>query len=669
MATASSQRETSADERRRALLWGGLLLVALVVAVYGQTRHFDFVEFDDGGYVNENPYVRAGLTAEGVRWALTTTHMWNWHPVTWLSLMLDVQLFGVDPGALHLVNVAFHLANALLLFALLEQLTRAPWASLIVAALFAVHPLHVESVAWISERKDVLSAFWFLLALWSYVRYVAARSWRWYVAALVTFALGLLTKAMLVTVPFVLLLLDVWPLGRWQWGERAAVTRAARGRRERARIPPAGGSSSVRWTALVWEKLPFFALSVAASVFTYFAQASQGAVEQSGVLPVHVRIANALIAYARYLVMTVWPTDLAVFYPYETDLPFADVVVAALGLGAVSALAVAALRRRPYVSVGWFLYLGMLVPVIGLVQVGSQALADRYTYLPLIGIFIAATWLGRSAVESGRLPARVATGVAIAVIGAYTVAARGQVSVWRNGLTLLAHAARVTGDNYLAHNNLGAALEGRGAIDAAIEQYREALRIKPDYEHARANLAHALRGRYESAVAADPDDAAAHVDLANALRDGGQPLEALPHYEEAIRLRPDDGRARAELGGLLATLGRPDEAVEQLREAVRLLPGDAATRFNLGSALARAGRMTEAVEQYRQVVSLTPDDPEAWGNLAMAHAALEEDAAAGDAYRKAVELARAQANWSLVKTLEDWFSTYQAGSRATGASN
>jgi protein O-mannosyl-transferase len=667
--------DDASSARDRTLRAGAFVFLALaVVAVYGRVYRYEFVAYDDPGYVSDNPFVRAGLTGDGIRWAFTTGHMWNWHPLTWLSHMADVQVFGVAPGSHHLVNVAFHLANTLLLFALLERLTRALWPSLAVAALFAVHPLHVESVAWISERKDVLSGFFFVLTLSAYARYVAARSPRWYAAALAMFGLGLMVKAMLVTVPFVLLLLDRWPLGRMAMPARAAPTAGRRAsdpesRRSR-RAPSPGrtptahdaatiGQHAVPLTTLVAEKIPFFALTLAASVVTYVVQLSQGAMEHSGVLPVGLRVANALVAYVRYLVMMVWPADLAVFYPYDLTLPMWEAAAAGLCLVAISAAVLAVSRRHPYAAVGWLWYIGMLVPVIGLVQVGSQALADRYTYLPLIGIFVVVAWGARDLVlRFAVAPPIVAVG-ASAAIAAYALAGWAQVGLWQTSETLFAHAARVTRGNYIAHNNLGVALAARGRDDAAIAEYQEALRINPDYDHARSNLAQALIGRDQRALSLHPDDAKAHYRLGRSLVDLGRVPEAIDHYQRAVQLEPGDASVRIELGGALVEAGRLDEAVESYQQGVRLAPDDARAHFNLASALARLDRLPEAIAQYRYVLKLTPDDAEAWGNLAMAHAGLQQTSDAVEAERKAVELARAKGQWALVKTLEDWLSSYQ----------
>jgi tetratricopeptide (TPR) repeat protein len=370
-----------------------------------------------------------------------------------------------------------------------------------------------------------------------------------------------------------------------------------------------------------------------------------------------------LIAYVRYLALTLWPAGLAVFYPYDMSLVAWKVVASALIIAVISLAMLKTARRHPYALVGWLWYLGTLVPVIGLVQVGSHAHADRYTYVPLVGVFVMLAWGGRYLIARWAIPTSVAATTVAAVIGAYAVVTWVQVGVWKNGETLFARAVRVTRANYLAHNNLGAALAAQGRIDAAIEQYREALRIKPDYSHARGNLANAVRGRYEQAVAQNPNDPVAHYNLGNALADAGLAREAIEQYEVALRLRPGYTEAHKSLGGVLVQLGSLQDAIAHYEESVRSDPNDPTTRFNLGSTLARAGRLREAIEQYRQVVRLTPDDAEAWGNLAIAHGDLGETNEAVEAQRKAVELARAQRQWALAQTMEDWLGSYRPGQR------
>jgi Flp pilus assembly protein TadD len=628
-------------------------LAAAVLAVYGQVYRYDFVNYDDPKYVSENPVVLRGVTLAGAVWAFTTGEMGNWHPLTWLSHMLDVQLFGPAPGASHLVNVALHLLNTLLLFLVLQRTTRAPGPSLAVAALFGVHPLHVESVAWIAERKDVLSTFAWFLTLWMYSRYVEARSPRWYAASLACFAVGLTAKPMLVSLPFVLLLLDYWPLGRVAWGAvyaskpaGAVPTDAPAARRLRRRNPPAGairimsanaavvGRQALRpISALIWEKVPFLALALIASALAYAMQRRSGATDQAGQIPIAIRLTNALVAYVTYVAKALWPADLAVLYPYDLAVPAWQPVMAALLLTAASALALVMARRHPYALVGWLWYLGTLVPVIGLVQIGSQALADRYTYVPLVGIFLILAWGGRDLARRWAMPARAMAALTTAAVAVYAAVAWRQVQYWRNSATLFSHAAQVTRDNCIAHNNLGIALAWEGKIDAAAAEYREALRIKPDYADAHANLGRVLarQSRRDDAVvqyraalaetvrAGDPHGRdlayAVHGDLGRALAELGRRDEALAELSEAVRLRPESIEAHTNLGNALRDAGQFSSAIEQYRQAVALDPERPEAVYNLGTVLAQSGQLTEAIEQLTRALRLKPDYAEAHNNL------------------------------------------------------
>ncbi len=667
-------RAEMTDRRFTALAVVGL--AAVVLAVYGQVYRYDFVNYDDPKYVSENPVVLGGVTFAGAAWAFTTGEMGNWHPLTWLSHMLDVQLFGAHPGAPHLVNVALHLMNTLLLFLVLRRTTRAAGPSLVVAALFGVHPLHVESVAWIAERKDVLSTFGWFLTLWAYSRYVEARSSGWYAASLACLALGLMAKPMLVTLPFVLLLLDYWPLGRLAWGAAHASAparavpdgaRAARDRRHRMpprrATQPKSRDAAATWApalrplgALVWEKVPFLALALIASALAYAMQRRSGATDQAGQIPFAIRLANALVAYVTYLAKALWPADLAVLYPYNLALPAWQPIAAALILAAMSALVLVAARRHPYALVGWLWYLGTLVPVIGLVQIGSQALADRYTYVPLVGIFVILAWGGRELATRVAIPAQATAALAVAVVAIYAAVAWRQVQFWQNSAALFSRAVQVTRDNCIAHNNLGIALAWEGKIDAAAAEYREALRIKPDYADAHANLGRALarQSRREDAVvqyraalaetaaAADPHSRdlawALHGDLGRALAELGRRDDALAELGEAVRLRPDSIEAHTNLGNALRDAGQLSSAIDQYRQAVALGPDRPEALYNLGTALAQSGQLADAIEQLDRALRLKPDYPEAHNNLATAllQSGRRDDAI--EHYREAVRL-------------------------------
>jgi tetratricopeptide (TPR) repeat protein len=526
------------------------------------------VNFDDPQYVGDNRSLTRGLTWQGVSWAFTTRHAGNWHPLTWLSHMLDVRLFGLDAGAHHLTSVALHVANTLLLFGLLHAMTGALVRSAFVAALFAVHPLHVESVAWVAERKDVLSALFFFLTLWAYVAYVRKQRPARYVLVLGLFALGLMAKPMLVTLPFVLLLLDYWPLARAQ--EPSARRR------------------------LILEKLPLLGLAVASSVVTFVVQRQAGAVKALDALPLDRRLANAVVAYVAYVGETLWPARLAAIYPYPASLPGWWVAGATLVLIGASVWAIRAAPRHPYLCVGWLWYLGTLVPVIGLVQVGSQPMADRYTYIPLVGLFILIAW-GIPDLLSGWPHLRPALGAAAALaIFACTIVARRQVEHWSSSVEVWQHALAVTRENYRAENNLAHALAKLGRTGEAIPHYAEALRIKPDF-------------------------AEAHNNLGAALADRGRMDEAIDHYSEAVRLLPDYVEARNNLAVALTAEGRHDEAVRHFSEALRLDPTLATSHNNLGVALAKQGRLEEAIRHFSEALRLDPDYAEARRNLAVAH--------------------------------------------------
>jgi tetratricopeptide (TPR) repeat protein len=606
------------------------LAVALAVAnfiIYAPTLQHDFVDYDDGQYVGSNSHVQAGLTWAGVKWAFVTGEASNWHPLTWLSHMLDVTLFGKKASGHHFTSLVLHCLNAALVFLLLRCLTGKLLASLIVAALFALHPLHVESVAWVSERKDVLSACFGLLSLLAYALYVeksrvqSPESRVFYGLSLLLFALGLMSKPMLVTLPFVMLLLDYWPLQRCN-----ALT----------------FQQKVR---LIVEKIPFFALCVMSSVVTFLVQKKGGAV--SAALPPSARIANALVSYVRYLRKTFWPDDLSVLYPHPGHWPTSHVAGAAVLLVLLTVVALICWKRIPFVIVGWLWFVGMLVPVIGLVQVGIQSMADRYTYLPLLGVFIAIIWSADMALS--RWPAwKPAFGVlAILSVAICSLLTRVQLRIWANSETLFRHAIAVTLDNYLAHNNLGFYLGNKGRKSEAMDCYRASLKIRPDYADAQNNLGHALADErkyaeaiqhYRIALRSSPENLEVHNNLGNALTEVGQVDAAIAEYEFVMKRNPDHANAHNNFGIALAMKGRLDEAMRHFHDALRLNPNDASAHGNLGNAFAVQHKFADATKHYCAALLLAPSDAQTHNNLGNVLAEQGQLSEAVTNYRAALEL-------------------------------
>lgn len=552
-----------------------LLLALATLAIYAQTASHGYVAYDDDQYVYENPRVKAGLTASNVAWACTTFFYANWHPLTWISYMLDFSLFGSNPGEQHLVNVALHLASALLLFLALARMTRQPWRCAVVAAIFAVHPLHVESVAWISERKDVLSTFFEMLTLLLYVRYTAKPGARSYLAVAAAFGLSLLAKPMAVTFPFVLLLLDFWPLRRLDWPLKAAAIRR-----------------------LFMEKAPLLAMAAVASVLTFLAQRGFGAVISLTRFPLAARAANAAIAYVTYMGKTIWPADLAVLYPARGPV-LGTAVTASIILAAVTGAAWRWVRQRPYLAVGWLWYLGMLVPVIGLVQVGTQAMADRYTYVPMVGLSIALVWTVADLVQNRPALRIAATASAVLALAMLASAAYRQTTYWKTSRTLFEHTLAVTRNNYVIQNNLGVIVAGEGNSAEAVALYRAALATAPEYAEAHANLGHELlkSGQLDQAQSSltkaldlSPNLASAQADLGLVLAAHGEFEEARRHIERSLILAPGDAENESNLCYVLTHLDHPDEAIAHCNTALRISPGLSDARFNLGNALAAQKR-------------------------------------------------------------------------------
>jgi protein O-mannosyl-transferase len=627
-AHTATHSNAPATTRYRMLIVAGLLLAA-VVLIFGQTIHFEFINFDDDEYIYQNPQVTQGLSASGIAWAFTTHHAANWHPLAWLSHMLDCQVFGLQAGYHHLSSAVLHAVAAILLCWALWRMTADFWPSALVAALFAVHPLRAESVAWVAERKDVLAGLFFMLTLTAYVGYVRRpSSWPRYLSVVALFALGLMAKPVLVTLPFVLLLLDYWPLGRMapsvaedataSWGGSCTATPGA------TTPAPSQPMGSFPWR-LVIEKIPLFALAAVSCVVTPIAQGY--AVVPLHEFPLSARIGPAVMAYVSYVAKFLFPQGLAAFYPHpEASLPVGLIIPAVALLLGITAAALLFRRRCPYLLVGWFWYLGMLVPMIGLVQVGDQAMADRYTYLPQIGLCIALVWGVAAAAPSWPHRRQVLSGASVVVLTGLIACAWQQTTYWRNGETLWTHTLACTRRNAVAHNSLGAvlALEGRG--EEAVPHYQEALSIKPDYPLAHSNYGLALfdRGQvadaiahYQKALQVAPADPNTHYNFGLALQRTGRTAEAIAEYQKALQLRPDAAEFHNNLAAALQQQGHLEEAIAHYQQSLAQKPDNPAARFNFGTALEEQGRLPEAIAEWRAAVQLAPDQPRFLNQLAL----------------------------------------------------
>jgi len=587
----------------RTALAVSFLLILIIAALFWRVQYFGFIHYDDVLYVTDNTHVQGGLSCEGFLWAMTTSHASNWHPLTWLSLMADYELFWLSPSGYHWNNLLFHMANTVLLFWVLNGMTGALWRPVFVAALFAVHPLHVESVAWVAERKDVLSAFFWMLTMGAYVRYVRHPVLSRYLAILLAFMLGLLAKPMLVSLPFVLLLVDYWPLRRFRFGELSGLSR------------------------LIVEKIPLFIFSGASALVTFLVQKNAEAVASLEFLSTGMRLANAFVSYAAYVVKTFWPAGLAIFYPHPGTWPVWQVVWSVLLVVGVTVCAVACIRRYPYCIVGWLWYLGTLVPVIGLVQVGSQSMADRYTYIPLIGLFIVVVWGVADLLRGWRYGRTVGVAAATAVLSALIVVTWFQVQRWRDSITIFTHALKVTEGNYLAHNNLGMALKKGDRAEDAKAHFRAAINIKPNYAPAYNNMGYLLtrEGRteegiqfYLKALQIRPDNVDVLFNLGEGLASIGRIDEAIVSYREALRLAPENPVVHNNFGVALTKKGSMNEAASEYREALRLKPDHAGAHNNLAMVLAEQGLLTEAITHFREALKLQPDYANAHYNLGLA---------------------------------------------------
>jgi tetratricopeptide (TPR) repeat protein len=666
--TISGRWSNSFTEKCRNPLWISPFLAVITLAAYWPVTHYGFVDYDDSDYVTQNPYVQAGLSARSLAWVWHSEVARNWHPLTMLSHMMDCQIYRMRPAGHHLTNLLFHVANTLLLLFLLSRLTGALWRSTLVAALFALHPLHVESVAWVAERKDVLSTFFFLLTLASYGRYVAGRrvgakaedrkpkternpkSERrvaavardakaedkvgggrtpavasrpkvalWYGLALFLFACGLMSKPMLVTTPFVLLLLDFWPLGRLK--------------------------GSTRFPLLI-EKLPFFLLAVASCIVTYLVQEKGGAVLGVSHFPIANRLGNALMSYGRYLEKMVWPQGLAPLYLKHGAWAWWQAGLAAALLLAVSIIALWQVGCRPYLPFGWFWYLGTLVPVIGLVQVGMQSMADRYTYIPLIGIFIIVAWGGGEVAARWRVPRSVLLAVTSVVLAGCMILTHQQLAYWKDGETLLRRMIWATESNYMAHYNLGNVYSRTGRLPEAVREYEAALAAQPNYAEAHNNLGTVLlrQGRFDEAIAHHTaavrlrPELLYYFNLANAFADAGKFSEAVANYQAALKLDPASSQAHHNLGLVLQSQGQSASAMAEFRAALQLQPDYESAAFNLANRLADAGQLEEAIAYYRAAERLDPNHAETYNGLGICYAMQGKFEEAERQFREAVRL-------------------------------
>ena len=592
------------------LIGAGLAVVTL--AIYAQVAGHQFITLDDDVYIKDNPMVNRGVTLSRIAWAFTTFHQANWHPLTWISHMIDSQVFGMNAGGHLLVNALIHVANTSLLFWFLLRTTHARWPSALVAALFALHPLHVESVAWAAERKDTLSTFFGLLSLIAYARYAEAPSKKWYAWTAIALVLGLMAKPVLVTWPFVMLLLDYWPFRRFQASEERGQWSTFRG--------------------IVLEKIPLFAIAAASCVITFIAQARGGTVRTFADAPVTLRLSNALVSYAKYLLLTFWPNDLAVYYPFAPGgIPLWQIIGAALLLIGITAFCISQRKIRPYLIVGWLWFVGTLIPVIGLVQVGGQTMADRYFYIPSIGLFIAIVFGVANIAETRRVARAFSVATIAVVLLVLATLTNAQIHRWRDSATLFQHTLAVTPPNFPMEYNLAHVLGEQGKYDEAAAHFQNALQIKPDFFDGLLNMGvtRAQQGQigeaieyYQRAIAVQPDSAKAHAELGVALARQNRMEAALDELNKASDLAPNDADVHTNLGLVLARLGKVQDAIDELHQAVWFKPDSAEAHNNLGLVLLASGKARESIPEFEAALSLKPELKVASDNLLRAQAQL-----------------------------------------------
>jgi tetratricopeptide (TPR) repeat protein len=600
-----------------------ILLAAITFAVYWPVHSHEFVRYDDDTYVTHNPNVKSGLSWQGIKWAFTTGYAANWHPLTWLSHQLDYTLFAGSSAAHHLVNVLFHVVNTILLFIFLARMTKRLWPSVFVAALFALHPLHVESVAWVAERKDVLSTLFWLLTMLAYTRYAERPSAGRYILTLVFFILGLLSKPMLITLPVILLLLDYWPLNRFLNSKFSVLNS-------------------------VIEKIPFFFFSTVSSIVTFFIQQKGGAVSTIYAIPLHARITNAVFSYLAYIGKLFVPDRLAVLYPYPlTPIPTSRAVIYAIILVLITIFLIYYCRKHRYLLVGWLWYIITLVPVIGIVQVGAQAMADRYTYVPLTGLFIIVAFGAADFLKNTPLSKFILTPAALAVLFGCILVTSAQIKYWKNGFSLFDHTLAVTENNYVILNNYANTLSDLGRPAESIKYFVEAIKFLPRSADVRNNYANALRGlgrrseaieQYKIALQLNPSSAMPHYNLAVTLADVGDSNQAVEQYEITLKLKPDFEEAYNNLGWLLFKKGQVPQAIEYFNKVLLLSPNDILVHGRLALALASVGRIDEAIQHCRVVIAARPNDAEMYNNLGVLLEAKGQIDQATESYKKALQI-------------------------------
>jgi tetratricopeptide (TPR) repeat protein len=661
-----------------------IVLAGACLGVYWQVRNFEFLSFDDDWYVSNNNYIKEGLTRDSIAWAFGFTNQvaqtGNWHPLTSLSHILDVEFFGLKPAGHHLTNVILHAVNAILLFMVLQYMTGKPWRSAFVAALFALHPLHVESVAWVSECKDVLSTLFWLLTIYSYAWYARKPGISRYILTLLAFTGGLMAKSMLVTLPFVLLLLDYWPLQRFSISNRQSTI----GNRQSLTL-----NSQFSILNSIFEKIPFFVLSAILCVITTIAQQSSWAIATQDNLPLNLRLLNVPISYVKYIEKTFWPSGLAFFYPHSgSDISLWVSAASVLLLVILSILVFRFRQSHKYLPAGWLWYLGTLVPVIGIIQVGRQAMADRYTYIPLTGLFMIVAWGVCDLLENVRYRKIILSLSAAAVLLPLGVVSWRQAGYWHDDITLFKRGTQAVKDNSWAYQLLGHALVREGRFDEAISSYKESIRLVPDSMEAQNDLGYALLqgGNIEGAIAlyrkmlpelpeaatdAATSDAAApirpesgkvnatircyaqaHVNLGAALDRQDKLDEAIRHYIEALRVRPDYAVARKNLGNAFLRQGKIDRAIEQLEKFLQLEPGSADGRINIAYALLQKGRPDDAIVHIREIIRRQPNSAVAYYILGDIYKRKGDTSNSLDSLNKALELAKASGDEGLIHQIK-----------------